>query len=133
MSGHLLYRLRKVVIAKTIEEYLAALPTDQREVLERLHTVIVSAVPDPKEAIKTGVPAIRYRGKTVVGFGATQKHISLYVMYGEALEVLKEDLLPYETSNTVIRFSSDRPLPASLVRKVVAMRIKEIDAQSSPP
>jgi uncharacterized protein YdhG (YjbR/CyaY superfamily) len=74
----------------TIDEYLAALPTDQQEVLEQLRATIAAAVPDAQEAIKTGVPAIRYKGKTVVSFGAARQHVSLYVMYGAALKILKE-------------------------------------------
>lgn len=119
--------------ATLIDAYLAALPPPSQDALNRLRRLVASAVPEPEEAIKTGVPAIRYRGKTVVGFGAAREHLSLYVMFGDALRVLADDLARYDTSNTVVRFSPERPLPAPLVERIVAIRVGEIEAQTSPP
>jgi uncharacterized protein YdhG (YjbR/CyaY superfamily) len=113
-----------------IDEYLAPLPKQQRVALSRLRALICSAVPDAEEAIKTRVPVIRYRGKTVVGFGATNGHLALYVMFGNALKLLRDDLAPFDTSNKVVRFSPADPLPAAVVRKVVAVRLAEIERQS---
>jgi uncharacterized protein YdhG (YjbR/CyaY superfamily)/pimeloyl-ACP methyl ester carboxylesterase len=113
----------------TINEYLATLPAPQRAALQRLRRTVTAAVPDYEEAIRTGVPAIRYRGKTVVGFGAAKHHVSLLVMFGDALKRLKGELAPYDTSSTIIRFAPENPLPESLVRKIVAVRLREIDRQ----
>ena len=116
-----------------VEEYLAALAADQRAALERLRATVVAAVPDPEEAIKTRVPAVSYRGKTVVGFGAAQRHLALYVMFGDALKVLRDDLTPYDVANTVVRFTPEAPLPTALVRKIVAVRLREIDGALGGP
>ncbi len=118
------------VTATTIVEYLARLPKSQRAALASLRKVITAAVPDAEEAIRTRVPAIRYRGKTVVGFGAGKDHLALYVMFGDALKRLKAELTPYDASNKVVRFTPERPLPTSLVKKVIALRLAEIDAQT---
>ena len=39
-------------------------------------------------------------------------------MRGSALEVLRDALEAYDTSNTVVRFAPNEPLPASLVIKI---------------
>ena len=77
------------------------------------------------------MPAIRYKGKTVVGFGAAKTHVALYVMFGNALRVLRDAFADFEVSNRVVRFSPERPLPAALVRKVVRHRLAEIEAASA--
>lgn len=53
-------------------------------------------------------------------------------MRGSALEVLRDALEAYDTSNTVVRFAPNEPLPASLVRKIVEVRLIEIEAKTAP-
>lgn len=113
-----------------IDEYLAPLPSDQRRALTRLRGVITAAVPGAEEAIRTRVPAIRYRGRTVVGFGAAKGHLALYVMFGDALRRLRGEFAGFDTSSKVVRFTPARPPPDRLVRTLVAMRLAEIDAQA---
>jgi len=82
-----------------------------------------------KSPISSGVPAFRYRGRYLVSFGAARGHVSLFVVRGAALKRLKEELQGYDTSNTVIRFTPDRPLPTAIVEKIVKLRMEEIDAR----
>jgi uncharacterized protein YdhG (YjbR/CyaY superfamily) len=62
----------------TTDEYLAALPHDQREALEELRTTIRAAAPGAQESISSGVPAFVHRGKYLVSFGAAKWHGALY-------------------------------------------------------
>lgn len=112
-----------------VDDYLARLPDPQHAALARLRALLRAAVPEGEETIKTRVPALRYRGKTVVGFGAARGHLALYVMFGQALKLLREELSAFDVSNTVVRFTPEQPLPEALVRKIVAVRRAEIDAQ----
>jgi uncharacterized protein YdhG (YjbR/CyaY superfamily) len=116
----------------TTEEYLAALPSDQKGALEELRTAIRAAAPGAQGYIASGVPAFKHAGKYLVSFGAAKRHVALYVMRGSALEALKDDLEAYDTSNTVVRFAPNRPLPASLVKKIVEARLGEIEAKTAP-
>jgi uncharacterized protein YdhG (YjbR/CyaY superfamily) len=114
---------------QSVSEYLSALPEAQEKALRSLRETIRSAAPDAQETISSGVPAFRYRGKYLVSFGAAKAHVSLFVMRGAALKKLEEDLLDYDTSNTVIRFTPDKPLPTAVVEKIVKLRMEEIDAR----
>jgi uncharacterized protein YdhG (YjbR/CyaY superfamily) len=116
----------------TTDEYLIALPHDHREALEELRTTIRAAASGAQESISSGVPAFEHRGKYLVSFGAAKRHVALYVMRGSALEVLRDDLETYDTSNTVVRFAPNESLPASLVRKIVEVRLSEIEAKAAP-
>lgn len=114
-----------------IDAYLAALPAEQRKALRELRAIVRADVPGGEEAIKTRVPAIRYKGKTVIGFGAAKSHVALYVMFGDALDVLRHEFAGFDVSRKVVRFSPDHPLPAALIRKLVRHRLAEIDSASA--
>jgi uncharacterized protein YdhG (YjbR/CyaY superfamily) len=109
-----------------VDRYLAALPSEQSNALARLRALLQELVPDAEEAIKTRVPAIRYRDKTVVGFGAGKEHLALYVMFGDALRAFAEDFAGFDVGNRVVRFAPNHPIPDELIRKVVRYRLAEI-------
>jgi uncharacterized protein YdhG (YjbR/CyaY superfamily) len=109
----------------TIDEYLARLSDDERAALERLRKTIRAAAPKAEECISYGIPAFRLDGRLVAGFSASAAHCSYFPMSGSTVKALQHDLAGYDTSKGAIRFATDRPLPAALVRKLVKARIAE--------
>ena len=109
---------------QTIDEYLALVRDDQRTVLQKLRQTIRSAAPDADECISYGIAAFRWQ-RMLVGFGATAKHCALYLMSNSIAAEFAVELAGYSTSRGTIRFTPDKPLPASLVRKLVKARIAE--------
>jgi uncharacterized protein YdhG (YjbR/CyaY superfamily) len=118
--------MEKITPAKpgTIDEYLAPLSNETRAALENLRRTIRSAAPKAEECISYGICAFRQNGM-LVGFGATQNHCSFFLMNGSTVEAYKEELKEYDTSKGTIRFAPNKPLPATLVRKLVKARIAE--------
>ncbi len=109
---------------QTITDYLARLSTDKRAALQKLRRAIKSAAPKAEECISYGVPAFRLGGRMLVAFGAATNHCSFYP--GAApIRVHKKELKAYSTSKGTVRFPADRPLPATLVRKLVKTRAAE--------
>ena len=111
--------------ANTIDEYLAGLSDDKRDALERLRKTIRAAARGAEEYFSYGLPAFRLDGKPLVAFGATATHCAFYPMTGTTVDAYKEELEDYETSKGAIRFQPAKPLPATLVRKMVKARIAE--------
>lgn len=109
---------------KTIDEYLARLSQDKRQALEQLRATIKAEAPGAEECISYQLPAFRLNGM-LVGFGATSKHCAFYLMSGSTVEAHQSDLKDYDTSKGTIRFQADKPLPETLVRKLVRARIAE--------
>jgi uncharacterized protein YdhG (YjbR/CyaY superfamily) len=109
---------------KSIDEYLATVRDDQRAALEKLRRTIRSAAPGAEECISYGMAAFRHNGM-LVGFGATPKHCAFYLMSGTTVAAHADDLKGYDTSKGTIRFSPAKPLPASLVKKLVRSRLAE--------
>lgn len=62
-------------------------------------TAVRALVPHADETIGTRVPAPRYKGKTVVGFGATAQHIALCVMFGDALRTPQHKLVRFDATS----------------------------------
>jgi uncharacterized protein YdhG (YjbR/CyaY superfamily) len=105
----------------TFDGFFAALSPDKRAALEKVRKAIRAAVPKAEECISYGIPAFRLNGKFLVGLGATATQCSFYP--GSVVAGFKSDLKGYETSKGTVRFPPDKPLPATLVRKIIKARI----------
>jgi uncharacterized protein YdhG (YjbR/CyaY superfamily) len=112
--------------AKDIDSYLAELPNDQRVALQKLRKTIKTAAPEAAESISYGIPTFKYKGRPLIYFGAAKKHVAIYG--GINIDAYKEELKHYDTSKGTIRFAPDKPLPSSLVKKLVKAQMKEIEA-----
>jgi uncharacterized protein YdhG (YjbR/CyaY superfamily) len=110
--------------ATTIDEYLARVEPEQRAALEVLRRIIRKAAPKAEEVITYGIPAFRHHG-FLIGFSASAKHCALHPMNGHTVADFAADLTGYSTSKGTIRFTPDKPLPATLVRKIVRARVAE--------
>jgi len=111
--------------ATTFDEYMAGVWDDQRAALEKLRKTIHAAAPGAGECISYGLAAFKLDGRPLVALGAGKDHCAFYLMSGSTVEDHAEDLKKYDTSKGTIRFQPDKPLPASLVRKLVKARIAE--------
>jgi uncharacterized protein YdhG (YjbR/CyaY superfamily) len=110
---------------RTIDAYLSALSADQRKALEKLRQTIRAVAPGAEERISYRLPAFRLDGKMLVAFGARASHCAFYPMSSSTVEAHADELAGYDTSPGTIRFRADKPLPATLVRKLVKARIVE--------
>ena len=116
---------RMLAKAKTIDEYLAALPADRREALEKLRKTIRTIAPDAEECISYAMPAFRVGVRVVAGFLATRKGCSYYPFSGRTLVTLAADVARYEQTKGALHFDPKRPLPKVLVRKLLTARLAE--------
>lgn len=123
------------VHADNTDDYLAALAPDQKRALQDLRTAVRSAAPGAEETMSSGVPAFRYRGMYLVSFAAAKSHVALLVMSDGTLEKLRSKLTRYDAGRRIIRFQPDHPLPPALIRELVDLRLREIEAtvESSNP
>ena len=115
--------------AQEIDQYLDALEEPKRTTLAELRQVILAILPEAEQGISYGAPAFKVRGKTVAGFAAFKNHLSYLPHSGSVFPQLKDELKGYSTSSGALRFSIDRPLPESLVEKMIAVRLQ----QAFPP
>lgn len=112
----------------SIDEYLRTVPQDRRRALERLRTEIRSIVPNVQECISYRIPAFRLNGVVIAGFCATVKGCSYFPFSGTTLKTLARDVAGYSQTKSALHFSTEKPLPTALVRKLINARIKETKA-----
>jgi uncharacterized protein YdhG (YjbR/CyaY superfamily) len=111
--------------ASTIDDYLKTVPEERRRMLRDLRAKIRAAVPDAEECISYRIPAFRLNGVVFAGFCATSKGCSYFPFSGSTLKTLARDLGHYDQTKSSLHVSTDTPLSAALVRKLIKTRIKE--------
>lgn len=114
----------KTTPAKTVDEYLEKVPDNMRDLLEKLRQTIRKAAPKAEEIISYQIPTYKYLGP-LVHFAAFKDHCSLVVINKSILKTFEKELQLYKTAGTTIHFTAAKPLPASLVQKIVKIRIKD--------
>jgi uncharacterized protein YdhG (YjbR/CyaY superfamily) len=119
----------KTTAPKSVDEYLAPLANSQRAALEEVRRTIISAAPDATESINYGVPFYKYKGKSLISFGAAKTHLAIYGSNTSFAEKYQQELAAFDRSPGTIRFTPENPIPADLVRHAVQIRIEEINAQ----
>ena len=108
---------------RTVDEYLAGVPEPARSTLDKVRAAIRSVVPpETTEVISYGIPTFKGKGM-MVSYAAFTNHCSLFVLSGSLLESFKDELKGYQLSKGTIRFPVDKPLPVTLVKKLVRARI----------
>jgi uncharacterized protein YdhG (YjbR/CyaY superfamily) len=109
--------------AATIEDYIASFPKDIQKKLKDMRAAISKAAPKAEEAIKYAMPTFTLHGN-LVHFAAFKNHIGFYPA-PHGIEAFKKELSVYDGSKGTIRFPLDKPLPLSLIGKIVKLRVKQ--------
>jgi uncharacterized protein YdhG (YjbR/CyaY superfamily) len=109
----------------TVEAFLAQVPEPAHAALQRLREQIRSAAPGAVELINYGVPMFRVGGKNLVSYAAARTHCSFFVQSPSIMEQFASELSGYDTAKGTIRFKPEKPIAATLVKKIVKARIEE--------
>ena len=116
---------------RAIDEYLAALDEPKWTTLQALRQTIHAIIPRAEECISYGMPAFRLDGKVIAGFAAFKNHLAYLPHSGSVLAELSVDLAGYESTPGSLHCPIDKPLPKSLVKKLIATRLEEVRKKSA--
>jgi uncharacterized protein YdhG (YjbR/CyaY superfamily) len=109
---------------KNVEVYSDQVPENARDAFAHLRATIRSAVPaDAEETISYGIPAFARDG-IIVWFAAFSDHCSLFPT-ASVIEAFRDELQKFSTSKGTIHFALDRPLPTTLIKRIVKARVQE--------
>ncbi|MGB4850287.1 MAG: DUF1801 domain-containing protein [Saprospiraceae bacterium] len=106
-----------------IDEYNASFPKEVQVLLEKMRSTIHKAAPKAEEIISYSMPAFKLNG-LLVWYAAHTHHIGFYPRVS-AMEAFKKELNPYKSAKGSVQFPFDKPLPVSLIAKMVKFRVKE--------
>jgi uncharacterized protein YdhG (YjbR/CyaY superfamily) len=117
--------------AAGVDAYLADVPEPARTTLEKVRAIIRSVVPsEATEGLSYGMPAFRYKGP-LVGYAAFKEHCSFFPMQASLIDQMKGELKSYRTSKGTLQFPQDKPLPATLLKKMVRLRMAENEIRAA--
>ena len=95
--------------------------------LNKMRAAIRSAAPPATETISYGIPAFKHNG-VLLWYAAFSNHCSFFPT-ASIIEAFKNELEGVSTSKGTIQFPTDKPLPASLVKKMVKARVAQIESK----
>ena len=108
---------------KTVDEYFSKLPRHTKVLMQELRTTIKKLAPQAEEVISYNMPAFKQEGM-LVWYAAFNQHIGFYPRVS-GIEAFKKELSVYKNAKGSVQFPLDKPLPLSLVSKIVKYRVKE--------
>jgi uncharacterized protein YdhG (YjbR/CyaY superfamily) len=109
---------------KTMDEYLAMQPEPFRVALENLRYLIKSIVPEAEETISYQIPTFKYHGG-LVAFAGFKKHCSFFPMNSKYITLMQNELAGFKTAKGTIQFTTDKPIPGVIIKKIARARVKE--------
>ena len=110
-------------IFKTIDDYIKSFPKDIQKILEMVRQTIKKAAPEAEEAISYQMPTFKLNGN-LVHFAAFKNHIGFYPTPSGTKE-FKKEISVFRSGKGSIQFPIDKPMPLSLIKKIVKYRVKE--------
>jgi len=117
----------------TIDDYLADLDPSSRDAIQRVYAVAKTVAPDAEQGKGYGMPALVYRGKSLIAVMRAKTHIGLYPFSPDVVAAVAPDLAGYSLDKGTIRFQPDEPLPEDVVVRIVELRKAQIDGATRTP
>ncbi|HLW18292.1 MAG TPA: DUF1801 domain-containing protein [Actinomycetota bacterium] len=114
----------------SVAAYLADVPPKERAILKKIRAAVLSVVPEAGEKISYGMPAFTYHGNLLY-YGAMKDHLSLFPGSKSVVRNFAAELKPFDAKEGTIRFTVEKPLPLTLVKKIAKARAAENRARSS--
>lgn len=114
---------------KNFADYAAGVPEPARSALNKMRDAIRAAAPrEATEAISYGIPVFKSKKGVLVWFAAFSSHCSLFPT-ASVIEAFREELKGFSTSKGTIHFPIDKPLPVSLIKKIVKARVDDSESK----
>jgi uncharacterized protein YdhG (YjbR/CyaY superfamily) len=106
-----------------IDEYISGFPKEIQKILEQIRATVKEAAPEAVETIKYAMPTFTLQGD-LVHFAAFKNHIGLYAA-PTGNEAFAEEFSGYKTGKGSVQFPLDKPMPLSLITKIVKFRVEK--------
>ena len=108
--------------AELVDDYILLFPANVQTILHKVRATVRKAAPAAEERISYRMPAF-FQDGVLVYFAAFKKHIGLFPPVRD--ESLQATVAPYAGPKGNLQFPLDKPVPYTLIAKIVRARLKE--------
>ena len=109
---------------REVDSYIANQSEPNKSNLKLMRQLILEIEPTLKQGIAYGIPAFKLDKDVVCGIAARKSGCSYYPFSGSVLAALRTDLVKYKQTKSALHFET--PLPKTLVRKLMTLRMVQI-------
>ena len=111
-----------------VKAYMDRAEPAQKAALNKLRAQIMQASPEAVEIRAYGIAGFKYKGKPLMYYGYAKEHVGIY---GAVPPQFLKDLKAFDVEKGTIRFQPSKPVPATLVKRMVKARMAAIDGKKS--
>ena len=115
-------------MSSDVDAYLAKLPADQRELLQRMRERIARLVPDAEQAISYGMPAFKLGGRFLVSYAGWKKHCSIYPLTDAFHAAHADELRGFDKTKGSLHFTPASPIPDALLDRLILDLVADREA-----
>ena len=108
----------------TIAGYIKSAPKEAQKNLRDIYAILRKAAPGAREGIKWSSPVFEEK-RILFAFAAFKSHLN-FMPTPSAMKPFRKELSPYKTGKGSIQFPHDRRLPSALIRRIAALRVREL-------
>ncbi|WP_243291546.1 DUF1801 domain-containing protein [Bacillus sp. FJAT-47783] len=105
--------------ANNVDEYLAQLPKERMDALQKLRNMIHEHVPNVEETIKYKMPTFELNGKPIFSIASQKQYVSFYVMDISLLDPFRHELKTFNLGKSCIRFKKESEIPFHIIENII--------------
>jgi uncharacterized protein YdhG (YjbR/CyaY superfamily) len=124
--------MAKIAATASVRAYVAAMPPDARAAVERLRALIRAVAPKLVESRSYGIIGYKLDGRAFVYCGGFARHVALYPITAAMRHDHGDAIAPFAASKGTLKFPLDRPLPVTLIKRLLETRLREMRAAAKP-
>ena len=109
-----------------VQAYIKAASPKGRAALKKIRTIVRAAASGVTDGFSYRIPQARLDGKPFVWYAAFTHHVSLFPMTAAIRKAHAAALKGYKTSTGTVQFPLDKPLPLTLITRLVKARVAEL-------
>lgn len=112
-------------LPKSVRTHYSKAPLTHQPTMLEMRTRILEIIPDAEEVVSYGMPAFKVEGNIVAGLLANKTYIGYYPFSGSVLPNFRSELTHYFTTKSALHIPLDKPLPKTLLKKLIRARISQ--------
>jgi len=113
----------------TVDEYIEMAPAEAQGMLHELRAILRDVAPGASESLKWGSPVFE-QGRILFSYAAYKSHLN-FMPTKPALAPFLSELSGFKLGKDTIQFPYGQPLPHELIRKIAALRFKQVNEQDA--